>query len=485
MRIWVVLAALMLAGAQPASAAASELDQAAAAIDDARYQDALKLVGQGASGQSSDADWRSYLKARALVGLGQGETAEATVRDHYRTKPSPYAWASIVSILTARGRFDAAATEILKLEEASFAYVSRLRPHTVEEIVTALERTGATAVRDQLVTRLVTGKYTGPTASRVPDGLRLRYIALLLKQNRVEDAAHETEALETPELLTALLADRTYALLWDHSSVAGLLGPDALIARVERSVQARLEQSVISAGDWLDTMRALRAINRPKEAVRLGLHAISEARSELRGSGAALRLELAYAYAEMGEAWAARRTARELLREEAHSDVAMRIAVAQLLSAAGDDEGALALASSLEGTIDDEAGGDATLAVVDSIIACAAHNLGRENRRDEALARLAESGATAAAVQFDAFLCTGRTNDATNALVAMLKDPATRSHGILIAQLYADPLDPLTDLRDVRYRLRALAASDAVQAALKPYARTVPLPFLSSTAGVF
>ncbi len=482
MRIWLLLAALFLACALFTRAGASQLDQAATAIDEARYQDAIQLLNQltGALASDADRDWGSYLKARALVGLGHGEAAESAVRERYRSKPSAYAWASIVSILTAQGRYDAAAAEILKLEEETFVFVNRLRPRTIDDIVAALEHSGANATRDQLITRLVADKYTGPTATRVPDSLRLRYIGLLLKQNRVEDAARETELIETPSLLAALLADRAYAPLWDHPTVATLFASDALVARVERSVQLRLEQTVISASDWLDTMRALRAINRPKEAVRLGLHAISEARSELRGSGPALRLELAHAYAEMGEAWAARRTARELLREEARSDAATQIAVSQALIAAGDDEGALALASTLEEGSDN----DGLRAQAEAVIACAAHNLGRLDRRDEALTALIEVQAAPPDVAFGALLCTGHSNEAIAVLGTMLRDPTTRLHAILIAQLYTDPLDPLTDLRDMRYRLRALAADATVQAALKPYGRTVPLPFLSSTAGV-
>lgn len=478
-----LIAVLLLAVAQPVAAAVSTLDQAAAAIDEARYKDALALIDQaaGALANEADRDWTSYLKARALVGLGRGEAAEAAVRTRYKAKPSAYAWASIVSILAAQGRFEAAANEILKLDGAMFAFANRLRPRTIEDIVSALERKNAGELRDQLVTRLVTGKYSGPTAARVPDSLRMRYVGLLLKQAHVEDAARATEALETPALLATLLADRSYAQIWNHPAVAALLKPEALIARVERSVQLRLEQKVISTADWLDTMRALRAIGRPKETVRLGLHAIKEARSESRESGAALRLELGYAYLESGEAWAARRTARELLREEARSDASTQLAVAQLLIAAGDNEGALAIASAVQ----EDASEAALSASAGAVEACAAHNLGRLNRRDEALAQVVTLQSEDPEAAFSALLCTGRAPEATAAWSAMLQEPATRPDAILIAQLYSDPLDPKVDLRDMRYRLRALAASDVVQAALKPYGRTVPLPFLSTATGIY
>ena len=123
--------------------------------------------------------------------------------------------------------------------------------------------------------------------------------------------------------------------------------------------------------------------------------------------------------------------------------------------------------------------------MADAVEACAAHDLGRLDRRDEVLAAVTALQKVAPEAAFDALLCTGHTNEAVAALVAMLSDPATRAHAIQIAQLYDDPLDPASDLLDMRYRLRALAASDAVQEALKPYGRTVPLPFLSSAAGVY
>ncbi|MBI1210753.1 MAG: hypothetical protein GC190_04775 [Alphaproteobacteria bacterium] len=461
----------------------STLDQAALAIDQARYQDALKLIDRasGAIASDSDRDWTSYLKARALVGLGHGEAGEAVVRARFKAKPSAYAWASIVSIEAAQGHFEDAANEILTLDGDLFRYANRLRPRTIDDIVSALEHDGAMDLRDQLVARLVVDKYSGPTATRVPDGLRMRYVGLLLKDAHVEDAAIQSESIEAPLLLTTLLADRGYEVLWDHPSIEALLAPEALRARVERGVQLRLEQKAISATDWLETMHALRAIGRPKETIRLGLHAIKEARSESREAGAALRIELGYAYIESGEAWAARRTARELLREEGRMTPATQLAIAQLLIAAGDDEGALALASAIQEDSNDDA---LSLRAI-SVEACAAHNLGRTNRRDEALAQVIKAQKDDPEAAFGALLCTGHMTEAVGAWSAMLEDPATRSQAIRIVQLYADPLDPNVDLRDLRYRLRALAASDVAQAALKPYGRTIALPFLSSTAGIY
>ena len=76
-----------------------------------------------------------------------------------------------------------------------------------------------------------------------------------------------------------------------------------------------------------------------------------------RPAGPALRLEIASAYADLGQAWAARRTARELLREEVTAPMSLRIAIAEVLEVSGDDEGALLLVSGMtpiSGRIEDD-----------------------------------------------------------------------------------------------------------------------------------
>ncbi len=47
----------------------------------------------------------------------------------------------------------------------------------------------------------------------------------------------------------------------------------------------------------------------------------------------------------------------------------------------------------------------------------------------------------------------------------------------MLAQIYADPIMPVANQSDMRYRMRALVATAAVQEAIKPYARSIPLPF--------
>jgi hypothetical protein len=43
---------------------------------------------------------------------------------------------------------------------------------------------------------------------------------------------------------------------------------------------------------------------------------------------------------------------------------------------------------------------------------------------------------------------------------------------------------PGSDLDDMRYRMKALVATASVQEAIKPYARTMALPFTIPNAGV-
>lgn len=459
---------------QPAPVASDvRLERSARAIDDGKYADAFALVGEAIKDgklSETDADWASYLKARALAGLGKADEAQATAKDRFAVNPNGYTWASLVAILVTLNRHDRAAQAILDLEEEDFIWANRLRPAVIETVVAALgERAG---LRDDLVVRLVEGRYSGPASQRVPDTLRLRYINMLMRQNRLEDAARQTAAVEAPAILSILLTDRSFEPLWEHPMLKGLNAPGALVARVDRGVQARLEQAALSSSDWLDVMRSLRILGRADEAVRLGLHALGQARSEKRTAGPALRLEMARAYAEQGESWAARRTARELLREEPSLPGATRTAIAQVLDEAGDDEGALALLGTMQGA--------ARTAAVLKLTACAAHGIGRVEQRDAALKELETRKALAE--NFDALVCTGEKNKAALVLAEMLKVPELRTAAILAAQLYADPAKPTADRNDLRYRMTALVAMPSVQEAIKPYARSIALPFTVATA---
>lgn len=459
--------------AKPAN---SRLERAAGAIDDGRFDDALKLVSEAFDARplkADDADWASYLRARALAGLGRLDAAEATVRERHRNNSNGYTWASLIAILAVCERYEEAAGAILELDEESLFLANRLRPGIIESIASGLDGK-ANALRDKLVMRLVDGGYTGPSAQRVPDLLRLRYVGLLLRQRRVEEAAHQTELLETPTILSVLLTDKAYEALWDHPTVRAMMAPEMLVARVERGVQARLEMDTLSSSDWLDVMRALRIIGRADEAVRLGLHALEQARQEQRPAGRALRLEVASAYADLGQAWAARRNAKELMREEATAPVSLRIAVAKIFEETGDDEGALLLLSTL--------GEAAQAPEALRTAACAAHDLGRFERRDAALAALSSFAKTAPAEVLDAYVCTGERAKAEALLTGMLAKPELRGQAILTAQLYADPTKAVSDQHDMRYRMKALAASAAVQGAIKPYGRTIALPFTIANA---
>jgi hypothetical protein len=297
--------------------------------------------------------------------------------------------------------------------------------------------------------------------------IRLRYIGLLLRQNRPEAAARETGGLESPVALSLLLADRTFSALWSYPAVRAVERPAALVARVERGIHARLEQTHVHTSDWLETLRSLRVIGRSDEAVRFGLKAIEDARNGRAAASASLRLEVGHAYADMGEAWAARRTAKEMLKEQAALPLALRIAVADLLERSEDDEGALLMLGTIRGV-------DALPGAL-KVVVCAAHDLGRFERRDAALLQLEVLGAQVELLH--ARLCAGQQELARGQLVSMLLVPELRAAAILTAQLFEDRSKPGTDVRDDGYRLRALVASAVVQEAMVEHGRTLALPF--------
>jgi len=113
----------------------------------------------------------------------------------------------------------------------------------------------------------------------------------------------------------------------------------------------------------------------------------------------------------------------------------------------------------------------------EKVIVCAADGLSRMEKRDAALAQLEATGTSAAAELFGAYVCAGQYDKASALLVSMLQQPETRTAAILAAQIYADPATAGTDLSELRYRMRAVVAGDAVQDAIKAYARTLGLPF--------
>jgi hypothetical protein len=117
-------------------------------------------------------------------------------------------------------------------------------------------------------------------------------------------------------------------------------------------------------------------------------------------------------------------------------------------------------------------------------IVCAAHDLDRAEKRDAALATLAAMTETAPAETLAAYVCVGEQAKAAEILGAMLKRPDLRASAILTAQLYSDLARPGSDLNDTRYRMTALVASASVQDSIKPYARTMALPFTIANAGV-
>lgn len=460
----------------PSASFDARLQQAAAAIDEGKFEQALSLVklaeGSGALSER-EADWAAYLQSRALAATGQTKDAEKVIRERQRAYPNAYNWASLVSILSSCGLQQEAAKAILDLDDSSFLLVNRLRHGLMESILNALEG-DKSPLRDALVARLVEGRYTGPSSVHVPDTIRLRYIALMLRQNRIEGAARETQLVESPVVLSILLADKTFEPLWAFPVVRQLMVPGALAARVERGIQARLEQPHLTSSDWLDLMRTMRIVGKPDEAVRLGLNAIQQARSDKRAAGVALRLEVANAYADMGEAWAARRAAKELLKEQSSLPVALRLEIANLLELTGDDEGALLMIGTMEGV--------EGLSRAQKIVACAAHDLGRNERRDAALLLLDTMENASLMDRMDANLCAGHREKAAQVLASMIETPALRASAILTAQLYEDRSKAGTDLNDLRYRLRALVASESVQAAIKSHARTLGLPFTFATA---
>ena len=88
----------------PSASFDARLQQAAAAIDDGKFNQALGLVKSAEDTGTlaeREADWAAYLRARALVATGQSKDAEKIIRERQRAYPNAYNWASLVSILSS------------------------------------------------------------------------------------------------------------------------------------------------------------------------------------------------------------------------------------------------------------------------------------------------------------------------------------------------------------------------------------------------
>lgn len=458
------------------------LERAAASIDQMRYTAAISDLDEALKTQAAEPlqeDWARYLRGRALAGMGRGNDGEAEVRAHFARRPTPYNFKSVVTILAVRKKWAAAASSVLELPDSLFANVNGAPVNTILRVSMGLAEAGQTELRDNLLARLVVSGYTGPYGGKTDDTIRLDYIRRLIEKGQVADAAAQTKFVETPSVMITLLTDRGFEGLWETPDLKALTAKDMQF-RVKARAAALSARGLKHGGEVLEAVRAFRAAGEPARAVEVadkGIAAIS-AKPNARRYSRLVLVERAYALADQGRASAAENAFEQLIRDFPEDPVAIRLAYARVLEAAGQGAKALTVLEPL-----DPDGLSTPARAVSLQIAVCAQSGGSENPagRDARL-ELEDMGMDAAPALLDALLCAKDDEAARKLLLGWLLRSDIRQGAVAALQLYAEPKSVLPALSDRRRRLQALIAREDVQAALKPHGRTLGWAFQRATA---
>lgn len=458
------------------------LERAAASIDQMRFTAALMDLDEALKTQAAEPlqeDWARYLRGRALTGIGRANDGEAEVRSHFARRPSPYNFKSVFTVLALRKKWAAAAGAVVELPDALFANVNGAPVNAVSRVLVGLSEAGQLDLRDRLLERLVTAGYTGPYGGKLDDGIRLDYIRRLIASGRAAEAAAQTKFIETPSVMVALLADRTFEPLWELPELK------ALTAK-EMQTRARARAAALSArglkhgSEVLEAVRAFRAGGEPGKAVETaekGFAAIAQ-KPNARRFARQIMIEKAYALTDQGRSSAAENAFDQLLRDFPDDPVTIRLAFARVLEAAGKGDKAIAMLEPL----DPDGLSTPARAVSLQILICSRNGdldnpLLRESRLE-----LEDMGLDAAPALLDALLCMKDDVAARKLVLDWLLRSDIRQGAIAALQLYAEPNSVLPALSERRRRLQALIAREDIQAALKPHGRTLGWSFQRATA---
>jgi tetratricopeptide (TPR) repeat protein len=458
------------------------LERAAASIDQMRFTAAMMDLDDALKGLAAEPlqeDWARYLRGRALSGMGRGNDGEAEVRAHFSRRPTPYNFKSVFTILALRKKWAAAAGSVIELPDSLFANVNGAPVNAMSRVLLGLREAGQTELHDRLLERLVTAGYTGPFGGKTDDAIRLDYIHRLLTTARTADAAAQTKFIETPSVMVELLTGRTYEALWETPELKALTAKD-MQARVRARAQALTARGVKHGGEVLEAMRAYRAAGEPARALDTadkGIAAIATKPNARRFSRLIL-IEKAYALADLGRSSAAENAFDQLLRDFPEDPVAIRLAYARVLEAAGNGVKAMSVLEPL----DPDGLSSPARAISLQISVCAQSGAPDNPMARDARLELEDMGLDAAPSLLDALLCAKDDEAARKLVLGWLLRSDIRDGAIAALQLYAEPKGMGAALSDRRRRLQALIAREDIQAALKPHGRTLGWAFQRATA---
>lgn len=462
--------------------AMARLDRAAAAIDQGRHGDALSDIQQAiVSGRLSaeESDWGSYLRARALSGLGRPEDAAAEARARFTQRNNPYAFRSLVAVHMLNTDPEAAAREFLELPAGSGARLTSLvNVQTVTAIAEGLRSRDA-SLRRTFLGWLIAQPYTGPASSKIDDALRFMHLTGLLGEGDIARASAQAIALETPSMFVALLTDKSYEALWADPAVLTMT-PQTMLERVRARAFAMSAHGLKRGGDALEAARAFRAVGDPVRAIDVLNSALTTPRlkAELGRQSRVLMIEKAYAFADLSKIAEARAVFIALLDQFADEPVLTRLAYARVMEAAGQTNTALEIMRPL----DTAQLPSAARAIGLMITVCASSAAGRTVEAKDALTRLQELDLNAAPSLLEAHLCLADDRSAISLIRRWLESETHRRNAIPALQLYGEPPSIPPRLSDRRRRLHSIIASGDVQDALKPHGRTLGWAFTRAHA---
>jgi tetratricopeptide (TPR) repeat protein len=465
-----------------AALAQARLERGAAAIDQGRFADAARDIGAAISSglmTPEQSDWASYLRARAMLGQGAKGDAVNEAKRYFRTRNNPYAFRSLISILTQAERWDEAARSILELPPDKFVFVQEMPHATAESILDGLARGGEARLRGQLLATLVTFGYVGPYGGKPPDNLRFDYVTILTGEGRFDDAARQVPYFESPSVFVSLLTDKRFLPLWESLQVKSLT-PEHMTMRTRMRAVALVNRGIRHGGEALEAMRNFRAIGEAQRAVALSdtLFASPAFAAATRRFGRVILIEKAYALADLGQAGLASSVFARVLHQYPEEPVVTRLAHARVLEGAGEARRALDIIAPLE----PRGLSEPARAVALQVTACAAAALQQSVLVRDALEGLETIGLNAAPAQLEARICAGDESGARKLIFEWLGRSDLRASAIAALQLYAEPRGVLPVILERRRRLRSLIAREDIQAALKPYGRTIGWAYQRATS---
>ncbi|OYU13869.1 MAG: hypothetical protein CFE37_13880 [Alphaproteobacteria bacterium PA4] len=484
--IAVPLAILLMAAAPVATAPPDFETQFASAVtlyDAGKAAEALPILDALLAGADTPADkgriqqLRFFVLARLERVPEAREAIEVAVANN--PEPPPPILAAQFKIRAFMGDFGPATDTLLLLAVTD--------PKALDTLPTELVNSVIRAARDDQ-TRAFNIDYALNTAGWSPpdmtigdsDWLRLRLVAALVKQDRIDDARPVLDAIRNPVALVRLGIDRRYAALWP--TIEQRLGPgaDTADAVFVAETKARFDaapKSLIARMGYAD---ALNVASREAEAQKLTDVAKTPAELAALGDRESWLVNLdAGLLADLGQVDAALARLAALAATPVNGRTGVLAAmVNRPLLALGFNRADAAQAAIADAIAQGAGQTGYGQLMLTQARACALAQQGKMAEAITAAAPLTPAAGKIDAEQEDAWrealTCLGRGNDVAKILIRRLGDPETRTEMLFELQPFLLADRPGTRDAKSKALLRTLKARPDVKAAYLAAGRDLP-----------